>query len=100
MPKNKRRVSRAKLIEQSLRDAQRVLSGYMASGGKQVSDTMGALLKIFESPKLGSALKPARRRRRSTRSGATRTAKRKAPKGRAAAARASSPKGGRRRTRS
>jgi hypothetical protein len=76
MPKKtkKRRVSRTTLIEQSLRDAQHVLSSYMESGGKQVSDTMSALMKIFESPKLGGALKTGPRRARSARPPARRAA--------------------------
>jgi hypothetical protein len=59
--RKKRRPSRTTLIEQSLRDAQRVLTGYIESGGKQVTDTIGALMNIFESPKLGRALQPSRR---------------------------------------
>lgn len=76
MPKKskQRRVSRTTLIEQSLRDAQHVLSSYMESGGKQVSDTMSALMKIFESPKLGSALEPRTRRSRSARAPVRRAA--------------------------
>lgn len=79
-PGKKRRVSRTTLIEQSLRDAQHVLTGYIESGGKQVTDTIGALMKIFESPKLGSALKPSPRRSARRRPVAKRTTpKRKAP---------------------
>jgi hypothetical protein len=89
-----RRVSRTALIEQSLRDAQHVLAGYIESGGKQVTDTIGTLMKIFESPKLGSALKPRRSARRRT--AAKRTmARHNAPKSSAASRRAPARKRGR-----
>ena len=44
------------VIEQSLRDAQKVLSGYMESGGRHVKDTLGSLVKIFENQHLSEAL--------------------------------------------
>jgi hypothetical protein len=54
--------SKASVIEKSLRDAQKVLSSYMESGGKQVKDTLGSLVRIFENQHLSEALAAGSRR--------------------------------------
>lgn len=75
MAKKARRSSSRKssVIESSLRDAQKVLSGYIESGGKQVRDTMSSLVKIFENQHLTEALSSGSRRlSRAVRGGATR----------------------------
>jgi hypothetical protein len=50
------------VIEKSLRDAQKVIAGYMESGGKQVKDTLGSLVRIFENQHLTEALASGSRR--------------------------------------
>jgi hypothetical protein len=60
--KTKRRAGKASVIEQSLRDAQKVISGYIESGGQRVSDTVASLVDILQNQHLTEALSAGSRR--------------------------------------
>ncbi len=83
----RKRTRRKSAIEQTLRDAQDVLSGYIESGGKQVKETMRSLLRIFDMEALTRRVR-ATGGSRSTTSRPARATKRSAPsrRGRSASA--------------
>lgn len=57
-----RRSGKTSVIEKSLRDAQKVISGYLESGGKRVSDTVASLVDILQNQHLTEALSSGSRR--------------------------------------
>jgi hypothetical protein len=82
----KRRTGRSSGIDQTLRDARDVLGDYINSGGKQVKDTLNALLRIFHMDTAGES--GAARGRRRTRTGTAKRARRTSTKQGGAPARA------------
>lgn len=60
--KTTRRSGKTSVIEKSLRDAQKVISGYLESGGKRVTDTVASLVDILQNQHLTDALSSGSRR--------------------------------------
>ena len=58
--RSKRSSGPVRVIEKSLKDAQKVLASYISSGSDQVTDTIRTLRRIFDNRQLAAALKKAR----------------------------------------
>jgi len=58
--RSKRGRSPIRVIENSLKDAQKLVASYISSGSEQVTDTIRSLRRIFDNRELAAALKKAR----------------------------------------